>query len=237
MPQGLHTFKWEFKKTASYNQFDNCFYIDNLSICADYQSVALNNTVDGLTAPSGTYYLVASSTSDEFTVNIEKEVIPLPVAASSPTPNNGLNIYGNSNNSIGLSWQLGDYTKEYQVLFGETNPPTAELVGWTNELNDNCTVSVNENKTYYWRVNERNGSGVTEGPVWAFSYTESINASADNIIYVTSTGAGSKVGSSWADAASSIQAAIDYAASITSNQPVIWVAKGTYTSPLEQTIS
>ena len=58
--------------------------------------------------------------------------------------------------------------------------------------------------------------------------TRDIHVSADNIIYVTPMGAGIQDGSSWANAASSIQTAIDAAASITENQPVVWVAKGTY---------
>ena len=52
---------------------------------------------------------------------------------------------------------------------------------------------------------------------------------ASNIIYVTTTGAGSKDGSSWSNATSDLQYAMDVA---TCNDPAssVWVAQGTYTS-------
>ncbi len=222
---GLHTFRWVYTKTFSGGcGGDNSFFVDNIYFGDVFDSEL--NTIDERMVPAGTYYLVASSTSEEFTVNIDRVIAPEPVVASSPFPADQYNCYGND--VIALSWDLGDYTKEYQLLFGETNPPTDVLVDWTNELAENHDVVTENAKTYYWRVNERNTSGTTEGPVWSFSTFRDIHVSADNIIYVTPTGAGIKDGSSWANAASSIQAAIDAAATISENQPVVWVAKGTY---------
>ncbi len=222
---GLHTFKWVYSNSINgLCGYDHCFYVDNVYFGDVYDSEL--NTIDERLIPEGSYYLVASSTSDSFTVNIDKIVAPLPIAASSPFPNDQFNCYGDD--VIALSWDLGDYTKEYQLLFGETDPPTDVLVDWTSNLAENHDVVTESAKTYYWRVNERNTSGITEGPVWSFSTFRDINASADNIIYVTSMGAGIKDGSSWANAASSIQGAIDAAAEISENQPVIWAAKGNY---------
>ena len=45
--------------------------------------------IDGMTLTPGDYFLAASSTSDEFTVNADYEVIPLPVQAYDPTPADG----------------------------------------------------------------------------------------------------------------------------------------------------
>ncbi len=174
----------------------------------------------------GTYYVVASSTSETFTVSATQEDILLPVSASSPTPVNHFNCYDGNATSIG--WKLGEFSHEYQLLFGETNPPTEVLVDWTYDLAESCNVLTEDSKTYYWRVNERNSSGITEGSVWTFSTFKDITPSANNIIYVTSTGAGVKDGSSWDNAASNLQAAIDAAAAVQENRPDIWVAKGTY---------
>ena len=223
VPQGIHTFKWEYTKDEDWCRNDDCFYVDDLFFWDAYP-ISLNC---GLPVPQGSYYLIASSTSDQFTVHIEKAEIPLPVVVTSPIPSNHFNCYDEIFSS--LNWQFGDYTKEYQVLFGETNPPTMVLVNWTDELEESCPITgISDNKSYYWRVNERNSSGITEGPVWTFTTFKGINASVDNIIYVTPTGAGTKDGSSWLNAASSIQAAINAAAEISENQPVVWVAKGNY---------
>ena len=222
---GIHTFKWVYTKTMSgLCGGDNSFFVDNIYFGDVFDSEL--NTIDERMFSAGSYYLVASSTSEEFTVNIDKVIAPSPVVASSPFPADQYNCYGND--IIALSWDLGDYTKEYQLLFGETNPPTEVLVDWTSELAENYEVLTESAKTYYWRVNERNSSGTTEGPVWSFSTFRDIHVSADSIIYVTPTGAGIKDGSSWANAASSIQAAIDVAADYSEHQPVVWVAKGTY---------
>ncbi len=222
VPQGLHTFKWEYTKDEDWCRNDDCFYVDDVFFW-DAHTISLNC---GLPIPQGSYYLLASSTSDEFMVNIDAMVIPVPEVPTSPMPVDGYNCYGDE--TVSLSWHLGDYTKEYQLLFGETNPPTGVLVDWTNELAENHDVVTESAKTYYWRVNERNGSGITEGPVWSFSTYRDIHVTSDSIIYVTPTGAGIKDGSSWANAASSIQAAIDAAADYSENQPMVWVSKGTY---------
>ena len=220
---GTHTFEWAHSKEYGLIGSENdCFYVDDVFFW-DATTLSLKN---GLQVPAGTYYMVASSTSDEFTVNINTAAIPIPEVATSPLPVDGYNCYGDE--TVSLSWSLGEYTNEYQVLLGETNPPNDVLVDWTNELAENHDVVTESAKTYYWRVNERNTSGITEGQVWSFSTFREIHASTDSIIYVTPTGAGIKDGSSWANAASSIQGAIDAAAAISENQPVVWVAKGNY---------
>lgn len=228
VPNGFHTFEWKYVKGwAVPNQTDG-FWLDDISFgfaIEENNSISLNS-IDEITVPSGTYYLVASSTSNQFTVNVDAEVAPVPAAVSSPTPSNDINFYEETPNSI--SWKLGKYTTEFQILFGENNPPTDVLLDWTNEFVENYDITTEDAKNYYWRINERNSSGITEGPVWAFSTYKDINPSADNIIYVTPSGAGVKDGSSWSNAASNIQIAIDKANSIVGDKPDIWVSKGVY---------
>ena len=229
--KGTHTFEWKHYKARNLiNSSNDCFYVDDIF----FWDASTSSLIDGLQVPAGTYYLAVSSTNNEFTVNIDATAMPLPEVVTSPSPLDGYNCFGDA--TVSLNWTLGEYTKEYQVLFGETNPPTEPLVNWTNELAESHEVLTENAKTYYWRVNERNTSGTTEGPVWSFTTYREINASADNIIYVAPSPAGSRDGSSWDNAICEIQAAIDAAASITQNQPVIWVAKGTYTTPVYQMI-
>lgn len=187
---------------------------------------AICTTLSETFVPNGVYYLVVSSTNEEFTVNIGAENVPVPVMVQMLFPNNLSNWYGDS--IVPLRWNNGEYTSELQLLFGDTYPPTEVLVAWTNDLIETYDVETEDAMTYYWRVNERNSAGTTEGPIWSFTTFKGITPSVDNIIYVTPTGAGVKNGSSWENAASNLQAAIDAAAAYEENQPQIWVAKGTY---------
>ena len=215
---GQHTFKWEYTKSGSYNSNDDCFYVDNI----DFGGLYSANGV----FPQGTYYLVASSTSDNFTVNINSVTAPLPEAVTDMWPEDGYAVYNAT--SVDLSWALGRYTREYQLLIGETNPPVDVAVDWTNDLAEAYTLSLQNNKTYYWQVKERNSSGVTVSPICSFSSNQII-PSANNIIYVTQTGAGTKTGDSWANAAVGDLNAVLSIANSLSSKPAVWVAEGTYT--------
>ena len=69
-----------------------------------------------------------------------------------------------------LSWEFGNYTIEYQVLFGTAYPPRDVVVDWTNELTSVYqAVDLYNNKNYFWQVNVRNSSGTTYGDIWAFT--------------------------------------------------------------------
>ncbi len=228
---GSHTFQWSYQKDCADNAYDDCFYVDDIVFC----DIAIEHPVliDHEFLTAGTYYLVASATSPEFEVEVELENNPLPLAATAVFPLDGSNCYDTPPTSV--SWYLGEYTIEYRLLFGETNPPTQTLVDWTDNLSGTCAVVTESNKTYYWRVEERNSQGLTQGPVWSFSTYNTINVGEDQIIYLTPTGAGIKDGSSWANAASDIQAAINVALSVEGEKPVLWLAQGTF--PVRNTIN
>ena len=213
--EGEHVFKWvmEYKQNCYQNAY---YYIDNIEIYNE-ESIVSNSFL-----LPGTYYLVTSSTSENYHVNIDANTPPVPTVASNPKPSNNENCYDINN----LTWEFGDYTNEYQVLFGETNPPTEVLVDWTNNLTNSQTVNTEAGKTYYWRINERNDTGETLGEVWSFTYLGNITPDDNNIVYVALNGTGN--GSSWENACPNLQAAIDGVAEMGDNKPVIWVAKGTY---------
>ena len=122
---------------------------------------------DDLVLVPGTYFLVASSTSDEFTVTANLSNLPLPEVVSNPSP---ADLATDITSPLILGWTLGAYTTEYRVLFGTTYPPQNVLVDWTSELAQSYRVSgLYNNKNYFWRVDERNTSGTTTGPVWGFT--------------------------------------------------------------------
>lgn len=222
---GEHTFCWIYQKDASGNSHDDCFYVDDICFCDEGESSQV--LIEEAFVSKGTYYLAASSASDEFKINVSIDRAPLPFAPVCMFPANNTNFYGECPSALLVNF--GEYASEYQVLLGETNPPTDVCVDWTFNLNGQIPMEpLEDGRTYYWQVNERNETGLTNGPVWAFSTYKGINVSPDNIIYVTPTGSGLKDGSSWENAASDIQVAIDAAASVEEDKPTVWISKGNY---------
>ena len=224
---GTHVFRWVYEKDYhDYISEYEGFFIDNILFADEGRHISQRFLF------SGTYYVVASATSENYLINIDKEASPLPIAASSPRPYNNYDCYGNTI----LSWVFGDYTSEYQLLYGETNPPTDVLIDWTSDLSTNSQVVVpEEGKTYYWRVNERNATGTTNGEIWKFNYYGVITPDENNIVYVSPNGTGN--GSSWENAAPNLQEAINCVAEMGDDKPMIWVAKGIFTTSWNQLIT
>lgn len=128
-----------------------------------------NYQISNLVVPAGDYYLAASSTTEGFSVEINTQAIPLPVAATNPTPSDGqTNV---NPNNLTLRWNLGEYTTEYQLLIGLSYFPNQVLVDWTSDLAQSFTLpeALLNNRNYFWRVNERNSSGTTMGTIWGFT--------------------------------------------------------------------
>ena len=75
--------------------------------------------------------IVASSTDDNFTVDINVEPVPVPEMAYEPNPANG---QGGVSTPVTLTWKLGEYASEYQLLMGTVYPPSEVIVDWTGDL-------------------------------------------------------------------------------------------------------
>lgn len=126
-------------------------------------------TIEGL-SPATTYYWKVQVKKDGGNV-VDSEVrsfttIGAPEAVTNMQPSNGNTSLNADPN---LSWAFGENTKEYQLLFGTTNPPTDVEVEWTSTLATSYQTSgLKANVTYYWQVNVRNGFGETEGTVYSF---------------------------------------------------------------------
>ena len=129
---------------------------------------------------AGTYYLVASTTSDDsYTLLIDTDPMPLPEAPVVIYPLHGAQ---GIETPVTLQWECGEYTHEYQLVFGLTYPPTEVVVDWTDDLTGRYNAGdLLHNTIYYWRVNERNSSGVTEGPLWVF--TTELNVPQDLTVF------------------------------------------------------
>ncbi|MCB9853465.1 MAG: hypothetical protein H6819_10250 [Phycisphaerales bacterium] len=69
-----------------------------------------------------------------------------------------------------LTWQTGASvcTPTYDVLFGDSNPPTG-LIAEDKALPICNPGSLQPNTTYYWQVIARHDGGATPGPVWSFT--------------------------------------------------------------------
>ena len=128
--------------------------------------------------PAGTYYLVASSTTDNFEVTIDTDDMPCPDVngfAFNPTPFDGEDDLEPA--SVMLHWNVPTYATEWRLVFGSTyhpeaNHPQTLITEWSRELANSYEVTGLWNNTnYFWRIEFRN-DGCTEGvssPVWGFT--------------------------------------------------------------------
>lgn len=131
----------------------------------NYYHLQTSAAITNMFVPAGTYYLVASATSS-FMVYIDATNAPAPEKAYNPSPANGTRNVTNPT----LSWELAANTLEYQLLLDTQNPPQEVAVGWTKDLyTEYDFAGMLNNNTYYWQVNVRNTTAVTNGDVWSFS--------------------------------------------------------------------
>ena len=130
----------------------------------------LTNTINNMTVPHGTYYLVTSSTSDAWGIEINVGTLECPELASHPTPSDyNTNVIPTA---VNLKWRMGDRTTEYKLLFGTDYDNLTTVVDWTRNLSESyLATGLLNNANYFWQVMERNDgctAGVN-GPIWGFT--------------------------------------------------------------------
>ena len=155
-----------------FKHVDNYGYgvgLDDVLVIADMEAgdpTAPQYQISNMYVPAGTYYVVVASSSEDFQVDMDVADVPAPEQAVVVAP------YDEESNVEDLylaEWILGDYTKEMQVLYGTDYPPTTALIEWTDYLVESAFISsLDHNRTYFFQVNERNDSGVTEGEIISF---------------------------------------------------------------------
>ncbi|HBG28108.1 MAG: hypothetical protein A2Y10_00900 [Planctomycetes bacterium GWF2_41_51] len=85
--------------------------------------------------------------------------------ASAPNPsNNSTDVDLNAN----LSWAAGTGATSHNIYFGTTNPP-AFITNQTELTYEPGALELGT--IYYWRIDEVNGSTITEGDLWNFTTT------------------------------------------------------------------
>ena len=91
------------------------------------------------------------------------EAAVVPGQATAPSPANGatgISIHAD------LSWTAGTGAASHDVYFGTTTPPPFKR-NQTATIYD--TGAMDPNKTYYWRIDEKNAYGTKTGVVWKFT--------------------------------------------------------------------
>ena len=68
---------------------------------------------------------------------------------------------------VTLSWEDSGGARSYDVYFGTSDPP-AFIRNQTGTTHDPAG-DLNHDTLYYWRIDPRNGAGVTTGGVWSFA--------------------------------------------------------------------
>ena len=126
--------------------------------------------ITDMTVVPGTYYLVASSTSDEFTVEINTSAVPCPEDPTLVYPDN----YGRDldPNHVLLKWGLDNRATEYALRVGTSINNLETVVDWTRDLAQAHTLhNLDYNTIYYWQVLQRNDDCTesVEGPIWRFT--------------------------------------------------------------------
>lgn len=135
-------------------------------------------TISGLS--EGTYPVfvrhgAASPAVDMGDVRISNVYEGLPGQAGNPFPAD--NETGVRINTV-LGWIAGAHTVSHHIYFGKTQTPDSLTYQSTNAINPG---ELEPNTTYYWRIDETNGSGKTAGPLWSFT-TGSAGGPADTVV-------------------------------------------------------
>ena len=87
----------------------------------------------------------------------------LPGTATNPSPAKDTSDVAVN---ITLSWTAGDDAASHNLYLGDSNPPEF-IINQTGTRYD-PDKPLDNNKTYYWRIDEVNANGITTGPLWSF---------------------------------------------------------------------
>ncbi|MFA5783728.1 MAG: Ig domain-containing protein, partial [Phycisphaerae bacterium] len=112
-----------------------------------------------------------ANTSDDWAIaavelNAAAVILPPPGQATSPNPADSAT---DVSLTTSLSWTAGSGATSHDVYFGTDSTPDA------GEFQINQTGTTFEpglltaGTTYYWRIDEKNAGGTTEGAVWSFT--------------------------------------------------------------------
>ena len=146
--------------------------------------ISAGPVISNLPLTPGTYYLVASSTDEDFEVTINAEPMPCPAIdaegfAFNPQPADDEDELEPA--SVTLRWMVPEYATGWRLVFGSTYYPDPnhdqtiiypEDGGWSTTMANSYTVhNLWNNTNYFWHVEFNNGAcpeGVSS-PIWGFT--------------------------------------------------------------------
>jgi hypothetical protein len=101
--------------------------------------------------------------------------------AYDPVPDNGTKFLAIDAKT--LSWTAGLGAKLHYVYFGDDYDTVANATGAAQQVFANYTTGPLElGKTYYWRVDESDGTNIYTGDVWSFSTRPEIPVTDPNLV-------------------------------------------------------
>ncbi|MDY0102298.1 MAG: T9SS type A sorting domain-containing protein [Lentimicrobium sp.] len=161
--QNITVVRYRTSTTAPWVQL--AYISDNLNEWTHFELTLPNPTATYQISFTGINFWGFANVID--LVKVYENSMPLPVAVTNVAPLNGaINV----NNGAILSWIFGSNTSQYEVLLSTNNPPSTVVVPYTSTLATSYLLSgLLPNTTYYWRVNVKNASGITPGPIWSFT--------------------------------------------------------------------
>ena len=147
------------------------------------RNLAYGPVITDAAVEAGTYYLVASSTDQDFEVTINREPMPCPTVdgfAFNPIPADNEDEVEPA--SVTLQWSIPTYATGWRLIFGTTYHPEVghpqtiiypEDGSFSTELANSFTVrNLWNNTNYFWRVEFNNDGACPDGvssPIWGFT--------------------------------------------------------------------
>lgn len=137
---------------------------------------------DGLLAPGGTYYWRVDEVAVDGTVtpgSVWSFGVP-PVTAYAPVPSDGATFVLPDQT---LTWQPGSGAMAHTVYIGTDPDAVAQDAGGLVQLPLSYQpTTLEQNTTYYWRVDEFTLTGTIKGPVWSFTTIGDIPVQDDSLL-------------------------------------------------------
>jgi hypothetical protein len=139
---------------------------------------------DGL-VPGTTYYWRIDEVNDAdpnspWKGDVWSFTVP-PRKAYDPVPDDGTKYL--AADAATLSWTAGFGARLHYVYFGDDYDTVANATGAAQQVAANFTTGPLElDKTYYWRVDESDGTNIYTGDVWSFSTRPEIPVTDPNLV-------------------------------------------------------
>lgn len=156
-----------------YDRFGHGVVIDDVTVTGYRMPI---DVITNAYLPAGTYYVAISTDDTDFMeVGMHTSMVDVPEMSYINYPA----YYENVPLDAEVTYNLGWFTEEMQILIGVTNPPTDTLINWTAPVETVQLQNVEYNKKYYIQLNGRNAAGTTYGSIY---YFQTIREGAENFL-------------------------------------------------------